>query len=73
MGFTPQQAQIPAVDGTVHSMNGAPIPGNSGNNADLPSRPKPTGPAASKDSIPPPGATLTGKQEHCKAAPHSFR
>jgi len=66
MGFLPQHAQGKALDGTIQPMNGAPVLGDSGNTMSLPSRPKPTGPLSSQDSIPPSGATLTGKQEHCK-------
>lgn len=59
--------QIKALDGTVKPVNGNPVFSQAANSTDLPSRPKPDGTLSSKDSIPPLGAALTGKQEHCKA------
>ena len=36
------------------------------NDVSLPSRPAKQTSTSSKDSVPPPGSSLTGKQEHCK-------
>ena len=66
-----QQTQGKALDGTVQPINGAPINGESDNTTTFPSRPKPASLLSSKESMPPLGATLTGKQEHCMT-PHSL-
>ena len=67
MGASPQQTHVKALDGTVQPIQPATVPGAYENGVALPSRPKITPPDSSGDSIPPPGATLTGKQEHCRA------
>jgi len=56
---------IKSFDGTTQlvNANGVTQPQS---DTSLPSRPKKGVSAASKDSVPPPGAALTGKQEHCE-------
>ena len=49
--------QVQFRDGTVQS-----LPQNA---VSLPSRPSKEMSSSSKDSVPPPGSSLTGKQEHC--------
>ena len=58
--------QIKALDGTVKPVNGNPAFTQGVNSTQLPSRPKSEVTSSSRDSFPPVGATLTGKQEHCK-------
>ena len=50
--------QVQSLDGTVQN-----LPQNA---ITLPSRPLKETSSSSKDSVPPPGSSLTGKQEHCK-------
>ena len=50
--------QVQPLDGTVQN-----LPQNA---ISLPSRPSKETSSSSKDSVPPPGSSLTGKQEHCK-------
>lgn len=51
----------------VQSLNG-PVQNLSQNAISLPSRPSKGTSSSSKDSVPPPGSSLTGKQEHCKTS-----
>ena len=60
------QPQLKALDGSVGAVNGTAAPSGAAADTQLPSRPKLDGMPSSKSSIPPPGSTLTGKQEHCK-------
>ena len=52
--------QVQFLDGTVQN-----LPRNA---TTLPSRPSKETSSSSKDSVPPPGSSLTGKQEHCKTS-----
>ena len=49
----------------VHSLDGT-VPNLPQNAISLSSRPSKDTSSVSKDSVPPPGSSLTGKQEHCK-------
>ena len=57
---------IKSLDGTLQTIaNGVSKPTQPQADVSLPSRLLKQTSASSKDSVPPPGATLTGKQEHC--------
>jgi len=56
---------IKSLDGTTQLVNANGVTQPQGDTAP-PSRPKEGLSGSSKDSIPPPRAALTGKQEHCK-------
>lgn len=56
---------VKSLDGTIQLVNANGVVQPQGN-TDLPSRPKKGVSSSSKDSVPPSGASLTGKQEHCK-------
>ncbi len=61
-----REAKIKALDGTIKTIdNGVTKPSPVGSGVSLASRPKDSTAALRKDSVPPPGQTLTGKQEHC--------
>ena len=74
MAHLPEGTPVKALDGTVQpineGLNSPQGPSNASLQHSLPSRLK----EISKDSLPPAGQILTGKQEHCKSAhpvPHS--
>ncbi|KAL8690086.1 MAG: hypothetical protein Q9224_004491 [Gallowayella concinna] len=63
-GFA-QSPEVKALDGTVEARTDGTNPRNApANSQSLPNRPKANGEASPKNSNPPQGNTLTGKQEH---------
>ena len=61
----PGHPKVQALNGTVQPLDGTSTGAQQHTNMALPSRPK-IAVTSPNDTTPPPGQTLTGKQEHCK-------
>ena len=75
MASLSKETPVKSLDGQIKPLNSslasAPkLSGNASLEQTLPSRLKSHGTSSSKDSIPPSGQILTGKQEHCQFIAH---